>query len=1000
MPTVTVAPAFGKITPAEPLTVIITVSGASSTATGSVVLSGGAYTSSATPLTAGLASITIAAGTLTVGSYTLTAQYTPDSVSSATYSSASGTAPINVTLPTTPTVTVTPASGKISTAEPLAVTIIVSGASGAATGSVVLSSGAYTSGATTLTADSASVTITAGTLAVGTDTLTATYTPDAAGSLIYDSATGNGSVKVEPGTTSYLTSPANGATLSPQNILFTWTAVPGVINYTLWIGTTAGAQDALYYSTAHTSNPTGITSTSATLLPGTTYYATLWTLDSTGYTSTTLTFQTVATSYLTAPANNSTVSPQNTQFTWAPLPSVISYSLWIGTTAGAQDVLNYTTAHLSNPATTSTNANLLPSTTYYVTLWSLTSGGSTSTTSTFQTSATSYLTTPANGATVSPQNIQFSWVAVPGAISYSLWIGTTAGAQNALNFATATSSSPSSVTSTTASLQPGVGYFARIWTYSATGSVYSDSPFQTAATVPLVSIGITAPANSLNISEGAQLSALGTYSDGSTADLTPTVAWSSGDPTKLWIGSDPSAVGFSVGIAPGAVNVTATENGISANASVTVSDADYSQVWPIPTNAPVVMIGDHSVSDWPASAFITRNVTLAGVPSDTCADVRARFAAAVLAAAPQFVVISCGVYDLLQGRSRADIMADIDYMVTAAQSAGIVPVLTEVAPVLPSCASSCPQTAALLNPILALNDDPEVLLFASDGQGLVTYAAAHNVPIAYYWRQLAGPNGYATQGAASNDALSTSDGITFQDADYTLIAELDRALDQAWESANGLPQAPVSKGPEWLPPNGRTIVLIGDSIPSALNLDLMTTWSMINKGIPGQTCGQILQRFVTDVVEQNAGIVIIDCGINDMVGGQTRSEIMANIDAMVNIAEANGIEPILAELTPVEPPCPSPCEAVLGQVHTEVIAQMDDPLVALSQADGGDLVPYALKHHLRIAWIWRAFSLADGYVIPGTSADPTVNTDGLHPTANGQWALYSSIQDALNPPVH
>jgi lysophospholipase L1-like esterase len=154
------------------------------------------------------------------------------------------------------------------------------------------------------------------------------------------------------------------------------------------------------------------------------------------------------------------------------------------------------------------------------------------------------------------------------------------------------------------------------------------------------------------------------------------------------------------------------------------------------------------------------------------------------------------------------------------------------------------------------------------------------------------------------------------------------------------------------------------------------------------------------VVAQNPGIVIIDCGINDMVGGQSRSEIMANIDAMVNIAEANGIEPILAELTPFDSPCPSPCETILGPVHTEVLAQMDDPLVALNQADGGGLVPYALKHHLRIAWIWRALSLADGYVIPGSAEYPSLSPDGVHPTLSGQWPMYSSMQDALNPPVN
>jgi hypothetical protein len=71
-----------------------------------------------------------------------------------------------------------------------------------------------------------------------------------------------------------------------------------------------------------------------------------------------------------------------------------------------------------------------------------------------------------------------------------------------------------------------------------------------------------------------------------------------------------------------------------------------------------------------------------------------------------------------------------------------------------------------------------------------------------------------------------------------------------------------------------------------------------------------------------------------------------------------------------------------------------------NKAPGGGLVFYALKHHLRIAWIWRALSLADGYVIPGSTQYPTLGTDGLPPTFSGQWTMYSSIQDALNPPVN
>ncbi len=99
-PTVTVTPSSSSITAAQPLTVTVAVSGedGSPTPTGSVTLAGGGYTSTATALTGGSATIDVPALSLAVGSDTLTASYTPDSSSSATYSAATGIAAITVTL--------------------------------------------------------------------------------------------------------------------------------------------------------------------------------------------------------------------------------------------------------------------------------------------------------------------------------------------------------------------------------------------------------------------------------------------------------------------------------------------------------------------------------------------------------------------------------------------------------------------------------------------------------------------------------------------------------------------------------------------------------------------------------------------------------------------------------------------------------------------------------------------------------------------------------------
>jgi len=195
-PTLTVTPGSSSITTAQPLSVTVAVSGAP-TPTGSVILSSGSYSSTATTLTAGSATITIPAGSLATGSDTLTASYTPDSNSSSTYNSASGANSVTVTVATktTPTLTVTPGSSSISTAQVLSVTVTVSGTP-TPTGSVTLSSGSYSSAATTLTSGSASVTIPAGSLATGSDTLTANYTPDSNSSSTYNSASGTNSVMV------------------------------------------------------------------------------------------------------------------------------------------------------------------------------------------------------------------------------------------------------------------------------------------------------------------------------------------------------------------------------------------------------------------------------------------------------------------------------------------------------------------------------------------------------------------------------------------------------------------------------------------------------------------------------------------------------------------------------------------------------------------------------------------------------------------------------------
>jgi hypothetical protein len=226
-PTVSISPTSTTLTTLQSLAVTVGVSAGSgtATATGTVTLTSGSYTSGAVTLGSGTASITIPAGALPAGSPSLAASYTPDTAGATLYTSATAT-PVPLTVnKVTPAITVAPGYSSIVPGQALAVHLSVSGGTGTqtATGSVVLSSGSYNSGAVTLSAGAASITIPAGTFGVSTPTLAASYTPDTAGAAIYTSASGSiplSVAKVTP-TVSASALPASITILQTTNITVT-----------------------------------------------------------------------------------------------------------------------------------------------------------------------------------------------------------------------------------------------------------------------------------------------------------------------------------------------------------------------------------------------------------------------------------------------------------------------------------------------------------------------------------------------------------------------------------------------------------------------------------------------------------------------------------------------------------------------------------------------------------------------------------------------------------
>jgi plastocyanin len=95
----------------------------------------------------------------------------------------------------------------------------------------------------------------------------------------------------------------------------------------------------------------------------------------------------------------------------------------------------------------------------------------------------------------------------------------------------------------------------------------------TVTAAALQSIAI-APGNpSIPAGEVQPYAATGTYSDGTTLDITTQVTWTSADATVATISNDSNTPGVATGVAPGASTISATLSGVTGSTGLTVTPA-------------------------------------------------------------------------------------------------------------------------------------------------------------------------------------------------------------------------------------------------------------------------------------------------------------------------------------------------------------------------------------------------------------------------------------------
>lgn len=181
--------------------------------------------------------------------------------------------------------------------------------------------------------------------------------------------------------------------------------------------------------------------------------------------------------------------------------------------------------------------------------------------------------------------------------------------------------------------------------------------------------------------------------------------------------------------------------------------------------------------------------------------------------------------------------------------------------------------------------------------------------------------------------------------------------------------------------NGKRVVLIGNSITDGwpgTHPEFFETNGLIGRGISGQTSYQFLVRFRDDVVNLHPAIVVINVATNDIAENnypydQTRT--LGNIMTMVEVAQANGIKPILTSVLPTNS---FPWRPEISDAATKV-QQLNKAIRQYADSKG---IPY-VDYHATMA------DPATGAMKDGLSGD------GVHPNADG----YTLMEAALLPVI-
>jgi uncharacterized repeat protein (TIGR01451 family) len=122
---------------------------------------------------------------------------------------------------------------------------------------------------------------------------------------------------------------------------------------------------------------------------------------------------------------------------------------------------------------------------------------------------------------------------------------------------------------------------------AASSGIVSDAITLTVTDAVLVAIEVTPTNPSVAAGNSLQLTATGTFSDGSTHDVTAVVAWSSSAPAVATVSNGAGSEGLATGVAVGMTEITANFGSVSGATMLTVTEAVLVAIEVTPTNPSV-----------------------------------------------------------------------------------------------------------------------------------------------------------------------------------------------------------------------------------------------------------------------------------------------------------------------------------------------------------------------------------------------------------------------------